>query len=112
MMSLPVWLTLLESSLSLVPFAYVGISVGVLCPGALCREPPPQNQKRSMHSTGMLSYYRLQTKFAKVMFLHLSVSHSVHGVVVSRPRPGGRGWGSAQGQCPGPGLGGCLPGGV
>ena len=25
-----------------------------------------------------LFYYRLQTKFAKVMFLHLSVSHSVH----------------------------------
>ena len=25
-------------------------------------------------------YYRPQTKFAKVMFLHLSVSHSVHGV--------------------------------
>ena len=24
-------------------------------------------------------YYRPQTKFAKVMFLHLSVSHSVHG---------------------------------
>ena len=23
--------------------------------------------------------YRLQTKFAKVMFLHVSVSHSVHG---------------------------------
>ena len=27
--------------------------------------------------------YRPQTKFAKVMFLHLSVSHSVHGTVVS-----------------------------
>ena len=26
----------------------------------------------------MQSYYRPQTKFAKVMFLHLSVSHSVH----------------------------------
>ena len=25
------------------------------------------------------NYYRPQTKFAKVMFLHLSVSHSVHG---------------------------------
>ena len=24
-------------------------------------------------------FYRPQTKFAKVMFLHLSVSHSVHG---------------------------------
>ena len=24
-------------------------------------------------------YYRPQTKFAKVMFLHVSVSHSVHG---------------------------------
>ena len=29
--------------------------------------------------TGMHSYYRPQRKFAKVMFLHLSVSHSVHG---------------------------------
>ena len=28
--------------------------------------------------TGMHSCYRPQTKFAKVMFLHLSVSHSVH----------------------------------
>ena len=37
------------------------------------------------------SYYRPQTKFAKVMFLHLSVSHSVHG-----------------GGCPGPGPGGCI----
>ena len=27
----------------------------------------------------LLVYYRPQTKFAKVMFLHLSVSHSVHG---------------------------------
>ena len=26
----------------------------------------------------MLYFYRPQTKFAKVMFLHLSVSHSVH----------------------------------
>ena len=29
------------------------------------------------------SFYRPQTKFAEVMFLHLSVSHSVHGGVVS-----------------------------
>ena len=28
------------------------------------------------------NYYCLQTKFAKVMFLHLSVSHSVHGELV------------------------------
>ena len=42
-------------------------------------------------------YYRPQTKFAKVMFLHLSVSHSVHrgglvlGGACSRgvPAPGG-----------------------
>ena len=26
-----------------------------------------------------MCYYRPQTKFAKVMFLHLSVNHSVHG---------------------------------
>ena len=31
----------------------------------------------AVHSHGWL-YYRPQTKFAKVMFLHLSVSHSVH----------------------------------
>ena len=33
----------------------------------------------SMHPPGMHVCYHLQTKFAKVMFLHLSVSHSVHG---------------------------------
>ena len=39
-------------------------------------------------------FYRPQTKFAKVMFLHLSVSHSVYrGRGVSRPRP--------RGVCPG-----------
>ena len=32
--------------------------------------------------------YRTQTKFAKVMFLHMSVSHSVHG------------WGGVPGQVP------------
>ena len=35
-------------------------------------------QVGGMHPTGMQSCYHLQTKFAKVMFLHLSVSHSVH----------------------------------
>ena len=40
------------------------------------------------------NFYRQQTKFAKVMFLHLSVSHSVHGGVcfpdgVACPRGGG-----------------------
>ena len=35
-------------------------------------------------------YYRPQTKFVKVMFLHLSVSHSVHrGGVSPGPHPGG-----------------------
>ena len=57
-----------------------------------------------------IPFYRPQTKFAKVMFLHLSVSHSVHeeGVVVvsqhalqvSRPTPKGEfegsGWGGLQ----------------
>ena len=32
-------------------------------------------------------YYRPQTKFAKVMFLHLSVSHSVHGGYLGRYTP-------------------------
>ena len=41
-------------------------------------------------------YYRPQTKFAKVMFLHLSVSHSVHGGMYMA---GGRvvGWHASQG---------------
>ena len=41
-------------------------------------------------SAGLTKYYfyRPQTKFAKVMLLHLSVSHSVHRGV-SRPRPRG-----------------------
>ena len=84
-MSLPVWLPLLESSLSLVPFTSVGVSLGILCPGGFCRDPPESEKAGSMHSTGMLSSYRLQTKFAKVMFLHLSVSYSVHRGM-SRPR--------------------------
>ena len=33
------------------------------------------------------SYYRPQTKFAKVMFLHLSVSHSVHRAWIADPPP-------------------------
>ena len=72
--------------------------------------------------------YRLQTKFAKVMFLHLSVRHSVHGggvsqhalqvsvyrgvvsqhaLQVSRPTPGGKIEGSGLG-----GLQAHSPGGV
>ena len=31
-----------------------------------------------MHPTGMLTSYRPQQSCGKVMFLHLSVSHSVH----------------------------------
>ena len=68
-------------------------------------------------------YYRPQTKFTKVMFLHLSVGHSVHKGV-SRPRPGGEVGGSAWGVsrprprgevgesawgCPGPGWGVSRP---
>ena len=57
-------------------------------------------------------YYRPQTKFAKVMFLHLSVSHSVHrGGLVLRgacsrgvPAPGGLVWGvPGEDPCPLPG---------
>ena len=57
--------------------------------------------------------YRTQTKFAKVLFLHVSVSHSVHrGVVsqhalqVSRPTPRVEVDGSGLGRSPGPHLGG------
>ena len=67
-------------------------------------------------------YYRPQTKFAKVMFLHLSVSHSVHrgdlvlGGACSRgvPAPGGLVWGECRWRpLPPPGTataaGGTLP---
>ena len=58
-------------------------------------------------------HYRPQTKFAKIMFLHVSVSHSVH-------RGGVHGWGRAcmagGGQCvwPAGGMhgGGCMVGGA
>ena len=66
----------------------------------------------------MLSCYYPRTKFAKVMFLNLYVSHSVHRGGVSRPRAGG-GMGGLPGGvqaqalwslhgvvCPGPGPGG------
>ena len=78
-----------------------------------------------MHPTGMHScfgnFYHLQTKFVKVMFLHLLFCPQ--GGEVSRPRPRGdvqaQAWGglcpggcpgqdlgvSAQGRCPGPGPG-------
>ena len=62
------------------------------------------------HFTPVFHHYRPQTKFAKVMFLHLSVSHSVHrrGCLGPCPRAGGlprRGPGPGPG--PGPGGGGC-----
>ena len=63
---------------------------------------PPSNENDSEHlrnNTKFLAvvrrhHYRLQTKFAKVMFLHLSVSHSVHWGGVCILHPGG---GSASG---------------
>ena len=73
-------------------------------------------------------YYRSQKKFAKIMFLHLSVSHYVHRGRLSRPmlRVGGGGlpkgaqaWGVSRprlgvsrprpGGCPGPGPGVSRP---
>ena len=82
----------------------------------------------------VINFYRPQTKFAKVMFLHVSVSHSVHrGVVVSQhalqfsrptprvevegsglggspgPHPGWRLRGLAGGGSPGPHPGGVFP---
>ena len=39
----------------------------------------------SSSSRSTFNFHRPQTKFAKVMFLHLSVSHSVHGGGVSTP---------------------------
>ena len=48
------------------------------------------------------------------MFLHLSVSHSVHGGGCLGPHPGGRLGGVWPGGCPGPhlGVGVCVYGGV
>ena len=55
-----------------------------------------------------IHFYRPQTKLAKVMFLHLSVSHSVHrGEVCLGPGPGVEVGGSGRGGgCPGPHPGG------
>ena len=68
-----------------------------------------------LHNESNVTYYyfyRPQTKFAKVMFLHLSVSHSVPGGGLL---PGGcllRGGVSPPGEVPSLGGGGCLlPGG-
>ena len=71
-----------------------------------------ENETLSLNQIGKLHYYRPQRKSAKAMFLHLSVSHSVHrGCVqaqasggtsaqgVSRPRPGE----CLPRECPGPG---------
>ena len=40
-------------------------------------------QVSGTYPTGMFSCYRPQQSFGKVLFLHLSVSHSVHGEGVS-----------------------------
>ena len=78
---------------------------------------------------GLFDCYRPQTKFAKVMFLHVSVSHSVHRGVsapggawpwgvpgpgrvhgLEAPGPGGvpGPWGCLVHGVPGPRGGGCL----
>ena len=64
------------------------------------------------NSTRFKIYYHPQTKFAKVMFLHLSVSHSVH-IGISRPTPRGEVRGLARGvsrPTPREGLGGLAGG--
>ena len=75
-------------------------------------------QKRKL-SVIVVVFYRPQTKFAKVMFLHLSVSHSVRGLVSALG--GVCSWGvAASGGCmllgdvssqgvPASGVGGYLP---
>ena len=48
------------------------------------QNPPPAIRKAGgTHPTGMLSCYRPQTRFAKVMFLHVSVILSTGGVYLS-----------------------------
>ena len=56
--------------------------------------------------------YRPQTKFVKVMFLHLSVSHSVHGGVCLVPVGCLVPEGVCSGGVPAPGEGRSAPGGV
>ena len=56
-------------------------------------------------------FYRPQTKFAKVMFLHLSVSHSVHGGAV-RGQGGHVWWGVGGMHGGGHACWGCVAGGM
>ena len=56
---------------------------------------------RISNSCILCNFYRPQIKFAKVMFLHLSVSHSVHRGVCLGPYPG-NGWWVWLGGCLGP----------
>ena len=69
-----------------------------------------------MHPTGMHSCYHLQTKFAKVMFLHVSVCPQGWGWYPSMPcrssgpHPGGRLRGLACVGSPGPHPAGGSPG--
>ena len=60
------------------PFGSTMIGIFLCTDDALSHTlAPPPTPKSS-------DFYRPQTKFAKLMFLHVSVSHSVHG--------GGGGW--------------------
>ena len=65
----------------------------------------------SIEQISVTHSYRRQTKFAKVMLLHVSVSHSVHGgrgcwypsIPCRSPGPHtGGSWGSGHGGSPGP----------
>ena len=117
MMSLPVWLPLLESSLSLVPFPSVGISVWVLCPGGPCRKSP-QSEKRAVciPLECFLVTIPKRSLLRLCFYTYLSVILFTGGV--SRPRPGGGMgglpggvqaqalWGLSGVVCPGPGSGG------
>ena len=61
-------------------------------------------QLKSIVSINITRFYHLQTKFAKVMFLHVSVilsggGVSQHALQVSRPTPKGEVEGSGRGGC-------------
>ena len=84
---------------------YIGLNFGDGLNSAAC-EQTVKLQWHSLLRTSIRVYYRPQMKFAKVMFLHVSVSHSVQR---GRAWPGGHawqgacmaGWGCAGGMCGG-----------
>ena len=75
--------------------------------------PPPETATKTagMHPTGMYSYYRPQTKFVKVMILHVSVCPRRGELSGLAPDPhlGGKLRGLAEGGCLSQCMLGCTP---